>query len=240
MLGGLIGDGEFQITFGTPDAFLTAQNLATIMDANYPGVRASGPVRVVFTMRGNLGCNTQNSGVALYTGSWIAGSEIVLNVPANTGLENSPQGLILGNGGSAARGASPGSAISLGYNLTVVNNGIIGAGGGAGADRGGPDGNGGGGAGYPGGFSVEGSGPGKKFSGGGGSGGSGWGAGLGMIGGCASYCPSQGVGVLPLVKNGWTLTFDPASTHPWFAGNRGVRSNVCDPINNPAHRTAPY
>ena len=147
MLGGLIGDGEFQITFGTPGVWLTAQNLRSIMDANYPGVAASGPVRVVFTMRGNLGCNTQNSGVALYTGSWIAGSEIVLNVPANTGLAGSPEGLILGNGGSAARGAEPGSAISLGYNLTIVNNGIIGAGGGCGADRGGPDGNGGGGAG---------------------------------------------------------------------------------------------
>jgi hypothetical protein len=240
MLGGLIGDGEFQITFGTPGAWLQGQNLRSIMDANYPGVAGSSPVRVVFTMRGNIGGSSNNSSVALRTGSWVPGSEIVLIVPANTGLASSPEGLILGNGGSATRGAEPGSAISLGYNLTIVNNGIIGAGGGAGADRGGPDGNGGGGAGYPGGLSVEGSGIGQKFTGGGGSGGSGWGAGLGMIGGCASYCPSQGSNVLPLIKNGYTLTFDPASTHQWFAGNRGVRANTCDPINNPAHRTAPY
>jgi len=238
MLGGIIHNDIFEIDIGSYNTWSQSVNLRNAFDAIYPGVAASGTVKVIFTQKGNIGASNNNGNTAaLYTGTWLAGSEITLIVPSNNGSESSPQGFILGNGGSAARGTPAGNAISLQYNLTIVNHGIIGGGGGAGADHGGPDGNGGGGAGYPPGFSVEGSGPGHRMYGGGGSGGSGWGGGLGMIGGCASYCP--GDAGEPLVKNGYTLTFDSASTHTWFAGTR-ARVNVCDPVNNPAHRRAPY
>ena len=219
MLGGLIGEGEFRVNFGSAGNWLTSVNLRNIFNAAYPGV--TGPVRVVFTQAGNIGSN-RGLAYALTTGTWDAGSEIV----------------ILGQGGGA-NGNAVGVAINLQYNLQIFNRGIIGGGGGNGADRGGPRGNGGGGGGFPSGGPSEGSGPGSLFDGGGGSGGSGFGGGLGKLGGCASYCPSA---VAPAIyRNGWTYSFvadddGTPSPNPWFAGNPGQRSNICRPISNPADR----
>ena len=231
MLGGLIGEGEFQVNFGSSGSWLTAVNLRSLFDAAFPGV--TGPVRVVFNQSGNVGSN-RSFGYAMRTGSWDAGSEIVLRVPSTAGqTEGAADGLILGQGGGA-NGNAVGPALYLDYNLTIVNNGIIGGGGGNGADRGGPRGNGGGGGGYPSGGPSEGSGPGTLFSGGGGSGGSGFGGGLGKLGGCASYCPGS---VAPAIyRNGWTYTFDPASANPWFAGNPGERSSSCNPLTTASDR----
>jgi hypothetical protein len=230
MLGGLIGEGEFRVNFGTSGNWLGSSNLRDIFNAAYPGI--TGPVRVVFTQFGNVGAT--NRSWALRTGTWDAGSEIVLNVPTTAGqTEGATNGLILGAGWGANRNQGC-AALILDYNLTLVNDGIIGGGGGNGADRGGPDGNGGGGAGYPSGGPSEGSGPGSLFSGGGGSGGSGFGAGLGKLGGCASYCPGS---YSPAIyTNGWTYTFDAASANPWFAGNLGERSPNCNPLANAGDR----
>lgn len=229
MLGGLIGEGEFEVNFGSSGSWLTAVNLKNLFTAAFPGV--TGPVRVVFNQSGNVGSNRS---FALRTGTWDAGSEIILKVPSTAGqTEAATDGLILGAGSGANRNAGS-TAIILDYNLTIINNGIIGGGGHAGADRGGPRGNGGGGAGYPSGGPSEGSGPGSRFSGGGGSGGSGFGGGLGKAGGCASYCPGNGFPAI--VRNGWTYTFDPASTNPWFAGNPGQRSSSCNPLTTAGDR----
>ena len=235
MLGGLIGEGEFRVNFGSAGNWLTSVNLRNIFNAAYPGV--TGPVRVVFTQAGNIGSN-RSLAYALTTGTWDAGSEIVLRVPTATESESTPNGLILGQGGGT-NGNAVGVAINLQYNLQIFNRGIIGGGGGNGADRGGPRGNGGGGGGFPSGGPSEGSGPGSLFDGGGGSGGSGFGGGLGKLGGCASYCPSQ---VAPAIyRNGWTYSFvadddGTPSPNPWFAGNPGERSSICRPISNPADR----
>lgn len=224
-----MGEGEFIVNFGSAGNWLASVSLKDLFVAAWPGV--TGPVRVIFNQSGNVGSN-RSYAYALRTGSWDAGSEIILKVPS-TGcvnvaqLEGAANGLILGQGGGA-NGNGVGAALYLDYNLTLVNDGIIGGGGGNGADRGGPRGNGGGGGGYPSGGPSEGSGPGSLFSGGGGSGGSGHGGGLGKLGGCASYCPSA---VAPAIyTNGWTYTFDAASANPWFAGNPGERSSSTDPF----------
>jgi len=234
MLGGLIGEGEFRVNFGSSGNWLGSINLRNIFNAAFPGI--TGSVRVVFTQAGNVGAT--NRSFALRTGTWDAGSEIVLNVPSTAGqTEAATNGLILGAGQDANRNAgSP--AIILDYNLTLVNNGIIGGGGATGIDRGGPRGNGGGGAGYPPGGSSEGSEPGSLFRGGTGSGGSGAGGGLGK--GSTSARGSGGnypnsTYYPALVTQGWTYNFDPASTNPWFAGAYNL-GQTCNPIANPADR----
>jgi hypothetical protein len=228
MLGGLIGDGEFQVTFGTNGSWLLNVNLRSIFDAQYPGVAASGPIRVVFTQRGHVGSAAYNA-PALNTGSWVAGSDIVLVVP-NANSYTASEGYIMGRGSSGCGGGAS-AAITLGTNLTIVNNGLIGGGGGGGADYGGPTGEGGGGAGYYGGGGCQGSGGGGLFSGGGGSGGSGAGGGLGKEGNPSGNKSWGGRSAPALIRNGYSYTFDAASTKPWFVGlPSGSRGRTSDPL----------
>jgi len=233
MLGGLIGEGEFVLNFGSTGNWLGSVNLKDIFTAAFPGV--TGPVRAVFTQFGNVGAT--NRSFALRTGGWDAGSEVVLKVNL-AGVTSNPatatDGLILG-AGQGANGNPGCTAIVLDYNLTLVNNGIIGGGGGAGSDRGGPDGNGGGGAGYPSGGPSEGSSPGDLFNGGGGSGGSGAGGGLGKAMCCGGSYFNRTI-YPAIATGGWTYTFDPASTKPWFAGNPAASTNICNPITTAGDR----
>jgi len=236
MLGDILdGNEEFNFSFSSAGQSRCGVNLATIFDAQFPGARTSGPVKAVITVNGVIGaCSNGYANAAIFTGTgWVAGSDLTLVIPpVNGSLETATTGIVLGAGGGA-NGNRACPAIRLNYPLKLINHGFIAGGGGTGADRGGPHGNGGGGAGIPPGGSTEGSGPGGRRCGGGGSGGSGWGGGLGMIGGCASYCPGE---VVPaVVTNGHAFTILPESTRPYLLGNMGLRENCCDP-NNLSHR----
>ena len=108
-------------------------------------------VVVTFLVSGNIG-STNRKNPALTTGTgWPAGSILTLVTPDVTNFagpdgENSPlNGLIVGAGGQGGpgwpenprvnnvptsdQGEPGGPAISLGYNLNIINNGIIGGGG---------------------------------------------------------------------------------------------------------------
>jgi hypothetical protein len=103
------------------------------------GDKSQTPVKVQFYLRGNVG-STSSVTPALDTGTWPAGSQITLDIPAyDTSLASPPNGIIAGKGGNgrATCSSTPtdgGPAIGLNFNLTINNRGIIGGGGGAGAD----------------------------------------------------------------------------------------------------------
>jgi hypothetical protein len=148
-------------------------NLRTLY-TNQTGDSSSAAVSVIFNINGNIG-STSTASAATVTGTWPAGSEIIVNVA--TGV------YMVGAGGSptsnagARNGGAGGNAISLSYNITINNSGIIGGGGGAGGgyyesypNYGAVNSYGGGGAGLSAGSSAGGSGSGTLTSGGGQSG----------------------------------------------------------------------
>lgn len=104
-------------------------NLRTLY-TNQTGDSSSDAVSVIFNINGNIG-SSSTATAAMVTGVWPAGSEIVVNVA--TGVYVVGTG---GNGGASTGQSGPGqaggTAISLGYNVTIVNNGVIGGGGGGG------------------------------------------------------------------------------------------------------------
>ena len=100
-------------------------NLRTLY-TNQTGDSSSAAASVIFNINGNIG-SSSTATAAMVTGTWSAGSEIVVNVA--TGV------YVVGAGG--AGGGNGGNAISLSYNVTINNSGIIGGGGGGGGNSGG-------------------------------------------------------------------------------------------------------
>ena len=88
------------------------------------GDYSATPVSVHFLVTGNIG-SSSTATAAMATGTWPAGSDIIVNV--STGVYVVGAG---GAGGNNGAGNPGGNAISLNYNMTIVNNGIIGGGGG--------------------------------------------------------------------------------------------------------------
>ena len=104
-------------------------NLKTLY-TNQTGSSPSSAVRVIYNINGNIG-STSTATAAIVTDTWPAGSEIVVNVDAGVYVVGA--GGDGGNGtGGGASGQAGGNAISLGYNITIVNYGVIGGGGGGG------------------------------------------------------------------------------------------------------------
>jgi len=95
-------------------------NLRTLY-TNQTGDSSSDAVSVIFNINGNIG-STSTGTASMVTGTWTAGSEIVINIAAGV--------YVAGAGGGS--GSVGGNAISLSYNVTIANNGVIGGGGGSG------------------------------------------------------------------------------------------------------------
>jgi len=112
-------------------SFLRVQAVITIAGGNNINLRSvyqtqtgdfsNLPVYVIFNITGNIG-STSTSNASLVTGPWPSGSKIIVNI-AN-GI------YVAGAGGGVA--AAGGSGISLGYNVTLNNSGVIAGGGGGG------------------------------------------------------------------------------------------------------------
>lgn len=133
-------------------------NLATVLSASYKGAGVIWPADIYVTINGGVIIGSVSTGTA----AWQTGN---LYNASGTGRDTFVQltvnGLIRaagGNGGGGSFGnANPGGAgsagghaISLGHDLTVVNNGTVaggGGGGGGGAGNINPSGSGGGGGG---------------------------------------------------------------------------------------------
>jgi hypothetical protein len=105
-------------------------NLRTLY-TNQTGDSSSVATSVIFNINGNIG-STSTATAAMSTGTWAAGSEIVVNIATgvyvvgaggNSGFDN------VYPGGGAQGG---GNAISLSFNVTINNLGTIGGGGGSG------------------------------------------------------------------------------------------------------------
>lgn len=140
MMVSIVDSSLFKIPIGTANTNSFNLNLRTLFEAQYPYVGTGANVE--FTLSGNIG-SASTSTYALQTGSWPAGSNIKLIVPATSGgTTNSPaNGVIAGKGGNAittgccdsyapASSFNPGGpAILLSYPLTIQNNGVIGSGG---------------------------------------------------------------------------------------------------------------
>jgi len=140
----------YNIRIGSENINTYEVNLRENFLFEFPNVLT--PVIVNFFVSGNIGSRSVNT-PALTTGTgWPSGSRLTLVVPDVTnfsgpGGQNSPfNGLIVGAGGrggpgwpqnprpdgvnpSSDQGEPGGPAISLGYNLDIINNGIIGGGG---------------------------------------------------------------------------------------------------------------
>ena len=95
-------------------------NLKTLY-TNQTGSSPSSAVRVIYNINGNIG-STSRATPSLVTDTWPAGSEIFVNIGSGV--------YVAGAGGGAT--LQGGSAISLGHNVTIVNNGVIAGGGGGG------------------------------------------------------------------------------------------------------------
>ena len=146
-----------------------------ILYTNQTGDSSNDAVSVTFNINGNIGSASTGT-AAMVTGTWPAGSEIIVNVA--TGV------YVVGVGG-AGGGNSGGAAVSLSYNVSINNLGIIGGGGGGGGHTGG-----GGGAG--------------SIAGTGGSGGSNGTLAGGGAGAATSYsCSAQN----PWCSNNYQSTF---------------------------------
>lgn len=108
---------------GTTIVEVTSQNNINLrtLYTNQTGDSSNDAVSVIFNINGNIG--SASSGTAsMVTGTWSAGSEIVVNIA--TGV------YVVGAGGGTH--SAGGNAISLSYNVTIANNGVIGGGGGSG------------------------------------------------------------------------------------------------------------
>ena len=104
-------------------------NLRTLY-TNQTGEAPNSYTRAQFNINGNIG-SSSTATAAMVTDTWPAGSEIVVNIGAGVYVVGA--GGAGGNGtGGGAPGQAGGSAISLGYSITIVNNGVIGGGGGGG------------------------------------------------------------------------------------------------------------
>ena len=111
-------------------------NLRTLY-VNQTGDSSSAAASVIFNINGNIG-SSSTATAAMVTGVWPAGSEIIVNVAAGVyvvGAGGSGGNSIQGNNVATA-GLAGGTAISLGYSITIVNNGVIGGGGGGGGSLG--------------------------------------------------------------------------------------------------------
>jgi len=105
-------------------------NLRTLY-TNQTGDSSSDAVSVIFNINGNIGSNSTGT-ASMVTGTWAAGSEIVVNIAAGVYVVGAGGAGGYSNGTSSAPGQAGGTAISLGYSITIVNNGVIGGGGGGG------------------------------------------------------------------------------------------------------------
>ena len=115
-------------------------NLRTLY-TNQTGDSSNDAVSVTFNINGNIG-STSPATAAMVTGTWPAGSEIVVNVATGVyvvgagGRYQRPPSLGSQTGSGYCRGVNGqagGNAIQLNYSgITIVNNGTIGGGGGCG------------------------------------------------------------------------------------------------------------
>jgi hypothetical protein len=140
MMVSIVDSATFKLDIGTANTNSYNLNLRTLFETQYPYVGSGATVE--FTVLGNIG-STSTSTYSLETGSWPAGSNIKLILPATSGgTTNSPaNGIIAGKGGSASFSGccdqqgqavyseQGGPAILLSYPLTIQNSGIIGSGG---------------------------------------------------------------------------------------------------------------
>ena len=107
-------------------------NLRTLY-TNQTGDNSNDAVSVIFNINGNIG-STSTGTASMVTGTWPADSNIIVNVATGVyvvGAGGRGGNSIQGNNVAAA-GLAGGTAISLGYSITIVNNGVIGGGGGGG------------------------------------------------------------------------------------------------------------
>lgn len=103
-------------------------NLRTLYEAIY-GVPDGSTVAKFIVYAGVVIGSTSSASASIVTGSWPSGAVVCLQV--NSG------GVVVGHAGNgsssaATSGGDGGDAISLGYDMEVINNGIIGGGGGGG------------------------------------------------------------------------------------------------------------
>ena len=110
---------------GTTIVVVTTQNNINLrtLYTNQTGDSSSDAVSVIFNINGNIG-STSSGTASMVTGTWSAGSEIVINIASGV--------YVVGAGGGGGCCSAGGTAISLGYNVTIINNGAIGGGGGSG------------------------------------------------------------------------------------------------------------
>jgi hypothetical protein len=114
---------------GTTTVNVTSQNNINLrtLYTNQTGDSSSNAVSVIFNINGNIG-STSTGTASMVTGTWAAGSEIVVNIAAGV--------YVVGAGGNGS-GVNGGDAVSLSYNVSINNLGIIGGGGGGGGNSGG-------------------------------------------------------------------------------------------------------
>jgi len=97
-------------------------NLRTLY-INQTGEAPDSYTKAQFNINGNIG--STSSGIpSLVTDAWPAGSEVTISVTNGV--------YVVGAGGGGGCCSAGGTAISLGYNVTIINNGAIGGGGGSG------------------------------------------------------------------------------------------------------------
>jgi hypothetical protein len=140
MMVSIVDSATFKLNIGTANTNSYNLNLRNHFVASYPYVGPGATVEI--TVLGNIG-STSTSEYALQTGSWPAGTNLKLILPATSGGSgnNPANGVIAGKGGNAittgccdiyvgANSFNPGGpAILLSYPLTIQNNGVIGSGG---------------------------------------------------------------------------------------------------------------
>jgi hypothetical protein len=138
MMVSIVDNATFKLDIGTANTNSYNLVLWDLFTAKYPYVNTGATVE--FTVLGNIG-STSTSTYALQTGTWPAGSNIKLILPAISGgdAKNPANGVIAGMGGAAIStgccdiyGATTnlgGPAILLSYPLTIANSGVIGSGG---------------------------------------------------------------------------------------------------------------
>jgi len=120
---------------GTTIVNVTSQNNINLrtLYTNQTGDSSSVAASVIFNINGDIG-SASPATAAMVTGTWPAGSEIVINVASGI--------YVIGAGGNPAFettydpattvSQAGGNAISLSQNVTINNSGTIGGGGGAG------------------------------------------------------------------------------------------------------------
>lgn len=123
-------DGDDEIGVGVVDLPIDERNinLRTKYEAIYGTPIASTIAKFIVYSGVVIGSNSASI-ASIVTGSWPAGATIILQI--NTG------GAVVGLGGNGSSSASiaggnAGDAISLSYDLELINNGVLGGGGGGG------------------------------------------------------------------------------------------------------------